>query len=76
MSIADLQKEIDRVKELIAEINNDPAKPFCPPSKGISGEVGHLYGLSLRQLVLEDALLFVELGPPQEQVGEERVQNG
>lgn len=64
MSVADLKEEIARVEKELKKIQDDPSKPFCPADKFISAEIGHAMGLYLRQKILEDALLFVEHGPP------------
>ncbi len=58
--ISNLQQEIDRLEKQIAEYGT----PYCPPSKGMSSEIGELMGLNLRCMIFKDALRFAKEGPP------------
>lgn len=60
MAVAALEAEIDRVAAEVAEIHADPSRPHCPPSKGMSGDVGYVTGLEIREQVLRQALALVE----------------
>lgn len=55
LNVKALESAIATVSRELAEIEADPTRPYSPPSKPITGEVGYLMGLRIRKCILTEA---------------------